>query len=87
MGITGRFIRWEHPKATDASTMTGEQIKVTQSVYNNDRNHIATPEPHISEYFFPIRFTFVKYLFEDWAGNEATCKVVVEIQEGKKYNI
>ena len=82
--VTGRFVRWEHPRAIDASIKTGEQIHVIQSIHTyHDDKLIAKPEPHISEYFFQIGLFNVKYLFKDWAGNEASCGVLVDIYRGK----
>ena len=68
MGVTGRFVRWENPTVTDASTMSGQLITVTQT--------------HTFDQFFPIGTTSVKYDFTDWAGNEASYSFAVIIAEG-----
>ena len=67
--VTGRFVRWWDPVYTDESTITGQQITVTQT--------------HTFDNFFPIGTTRVIYNFKDWAGNEASCSFKVIIQEGK----
>ena len=80
-GVTGLFVRWEHPRVTDASIITGENVNVTQLVVINFEE--LKSNTHISEYFFPVGWHLVKYSMEDWAGNRNWCYIDVFIRSGK----
>ena len=91
VGVPGLYIRWRQPIATDASTMSGEHIKVKQDLrpleivtaMQTIRNEIPKLEPNKTEYFFPAGEYKIRYWFEDWAGNKASCSIRVFLIIGK----
>ena len=85
VGVSGAFVRWEEPTYTDASTKTGETVRVEHKYKVLWKSH---QQPiHLSELFFPVGLYMIRYSFTDWNDNKATCSFYVLIGKIRFYDV